>query len=149
MKRVLPAITAVLILLISCVSYAAEFVPLAANSSVTVASLSVDGPYEIRSILTPSTAEYRAATIYFPIDADLPVGGVAISPGYTQSQRNINWWGSRLASHGFAVLTLDTNEPFDRPETRAVALIAALDIMKTENRRRPTGVSFPVIFPYP
>ena len=65
----------------------------------------------------------------------MPIGGVAIAPGFTEEQRHIDWWGPRLASHGYAVLILDTNEPRDRPDVRADALIAAVGVLKAENNR--------------
>ena len=71
----------------------------------------------------------------------MPIGGVAIAPGFTEEQRHIDWWGPRLASHGYAVLILDTNEPRDRPDVRADALIAAVGVLKAENNgggRPPT-----------
>ncbi len=103
----------------------------------TVESLSRNGPFEIRAYNTaPVPDEYARATIYYPLDTGSKIGGIAISPGFTQGQRHINWWGSRLASHGFAVLVLDTNSPQDRPEARADALMAGIDTLQAESRRR-------------
>jgi hypothetical protein len=60
--------------------------------------------------------EEGAATIYHPTDTTLPsLGGVAISPGYTETQSAISWFGPRLASHGFVVITFNTNSAFDQP----------------------------------
>ena len=135
MNRFLPTIVAGLLVLTACNTNLVNNVDDSQNYNISAASLAVDGPYEIRSYLPPQAAEFSGATIYYPIDAESPVGGVAISPGYTHRQRNINWWGPRLASHGFAILTLDTNQPGDRPQTRAIALIAALEMLKSENGR--------------
>lgn len=94
------------------------------------------GPYQIRAYQSaPVPDEYAAATIYYPLDADSSVGGVAIAPGYTEAQRHINWWGGRLASHGFAVIVIDTNSPDDRPQARADGLMAAIETLRNENDR--------------
>lgn len=110
--------------------------PPPAGPEPTVESLSRSGPHEIRAYISaPVPDEYARATIYYPLDTDGPIGGVAISPGYTQSQRHINWWGSRLATHGYAVLVLDTNTPEDRPEARGAALDAAIGVLRNESDR--------------
>ncbi len=99
--------------------------------------LSRNGPYQIRSYIGfPDAPEYGNATIYYPLDAEAPVGGVAIVPGFTELQRHINWWGSRLATHGYAVLVMDTNDVRDRPDVRAEALMAGVRTLREENSRR-------------
>lgn len=103
----------------------------------TVASLSTDGSYHVETYTDfPDVPEFAAATIYYPADAPGPVGGVAIAPGFTEEQRHIAWWGPRLASHGYVVLTLDTNDRAEPPEARAEALIAAVRLLKAENDRK-------------
>ena len=47
----------------------------------------------------------------------------------------MSWWGRHLASHGFAVLTLDTNELRDDPSLRAAALMAAVEVLRNESDR--------------
>lgn len=64
-----------------------------------------------------------------------PIGGIAIAPGYTERQRHIEWWGPRLASHGYAVLVLDTNDPRERPDARATALLAGVRLLRSESAR--------------
>lgn len=105
------------------------------TDSITAASLSVDGPYEIRAYTSPDVAEYGDATIYYPLNTESTIGAVAISPGFTERQRHINWWGPRLASHGFAVLVFDTNAPRDTPNLRGDALMAAIAVLQSENQR--------------
>lgn len=98
--------------------------------------LSRQGPHEIRAYTTaPIPDTYRQATIYYPLAMEAALGGVVISPGFTQGQRNINWWGSRLASHGYAVLVLDTLDPQDRPDVRSQALLAGIGILREEHGR--------------
>lgn len=100
------------------------------------ASLTVNGPYAVRTYTDfPDVPEFGAATIYYPAATPEPVGGVAIAPGFTEEQRHIAWWGPRLASHGYAVLILDTNDPRERPDARAAALWAAVELLRAENER--------------
>ncbi len=109
----------------------------------TVASLSIDGIYEVMTYTDiPDVEEFGDATVYYPMDTPGPIGGVAIAPGWTELQRHIEWWGPRLASHGYAVLVLDTNDPrADQPEARAEALIAAVRILRGENDRAESPLS--------
>ena len=109
----------------------------------TIASLSVDGAYEVMTYTDiPDVPEFGDATVYYPVDTAMPIGGVAISPGWTELQRHIEWWGPRLASHGYAVLILDTNDArADQPEQRAEALIAAVRILRGENDRAGSPLS--------
>lgn len=82
----------------------------------------------LKDTQTPST--FGAATIYYPTDTSHGTfGGVAIVPGYTERQSAISWWGPRLASHGFVVITIDTNSIYDQPTARANELLAALDYL--------------------
>lgn len=101
-----------------------------------VASPSGDGPYEVMTYTDfPDVPEFGDATIYYPANTRAPVGGVAIAPGFTERQSHVEWWGHRLASHGYAVLVLDTNDTRDRPNLRADALIAAVTTLRAEGNR--------------
>lgn len=94
------------------------------------------GPYQVAYYSSyPAVAEFSAATIYFPANKGQDFGAVAISPGFIESQENMSWWGNHLASHGFAVLTLDTNELRDAPSLRADALMAAIGVLRAEGER--------------
>ena len=102
----------------------------------TVASLSRSGPYQIRAYISmPDAPEFAGATIYYPLDATGMLAGVAVAPGFTEKQRHINWWGSLLATHGYAVIILDTNDPRERPEARAEALMAGVRTLRAEGQR--------------
>lgn len=99
-------------------------------------SLGKPGPYQVAYYSSyPAVPEFSAATIYFPANKGEDFGGIAISPGFTESQENMSWWGNHLASHGFAVLTLDTNELSDVPSLRADALMAAIEVLRNEGAR--------------
>jgi len=99
-------------------------------------SLGSPGPYQVAYYSNyPAVPEFSAATIYFPANKGEDFGGIAISPGFLESQENMSWWGNHLASHGFAVLTLDTNELRDDPSLRADALMAAIEVLRNESER--------------
>lgn len=113
----------------ACATQRAEPIP-------TTEYLSGNGVYQVESYTDfPDVPEYAAATIWYPADKQEPFGAVAISPGYTETQDAINWWGPFLASHGYATLIFNTNEPKDFPDVRAKGLMAALDILEEENSR--------------
>lgn len=117
-----------------------------------LASLSADGPLTVATCTDlPDVPEFLAVTIYDPRDAPGPVGGVAIAPRFTEEQRHISWWGPRLASHGYAVVVLDTNDSRERPEARAAALMAgvrlraAIPFTPWELERTLSGVRVPTL----
>ena len=65
--------------------------------------------------------------MYYPTNAGAKVGVIAIVPGFLSYQSSINWWGPRLASHGFVVITIDTYTTSDQPASRSRQQLAALD----------------------
>lgn len=98
----------------------------------TASALQATGPFAYASytVADASTPGFGAATIYYPTDVSQGTfGGVAISPGYTETQSAISWFGPRLSSHGFVVITFNTNSGFDQPAARGDQLLAALDYL--------------------
>ncbi|MCU0956432.1 MAG: alpha/beta hydrolase [Hydrogenophaga sp.] len=110
---------------LACFGLAAQ----AQTSDPTSTSLNAtSGPLSISStsVSSFSARGFGGGTIYYP-SASGRYGVVAISPGYTARQSSIAWLGRRLASHGFVVITIDTNSTLDQPPSRATQLMAALD----------------------
>jgi predicted dienelactone hydrolase len=103
----------------------------------TAAELERNGPLAFASITVADAATpgFGAATIYHPTTAGT-FGGVAISPGFTETQTAISWLGPRLASHGFVVITFNTNSGFDNPAQRGTQLLAALDYLTGSSAAR-------------
>jgi dienelactone hydrolase len=96
----------------------------------TAAALETIGPYAVTTVSVADAATYGfgAATIHHPTTtADGTFGGVAICPGFIARQITLRWFGPRLASHGFVVITFDTRSLVDDPVSRGVQLLAALD----------------------
>nr|WCH76323.1 DuraPETase-Cat [synthetic construct] len=101
--------------------------PYARGPNPTAASLEASaGPFTVRSFTVSRPSGYGAGTVYYPTNAGGTVGAIAIVPGYTARQSSIKWWGPRLASHGFVVITIDTNSTFDYPSSRSSQQMAAL-----------------------
>ncbi|MCP5346511.1 MAG: hypothetical protein R3F41_20410 [Gammaproteobacteria bacterium] len=99
-------------------------------------ALARTGPYQVAYYTQlPPAAEFSAATLFFPANKAQAFGGVVIAPGYTEKQVNVQWWGYHLASHGYAVLVLDTNDPEEYPDRRADALMAGVAVLRGENTR--------------
>ncbi|MFD0901865.1 alpha/beta hydrolase family protein [Actinomadura sediminis] len=89
------------------------------------------GSYDVgqKSVSSLAVRGFGGGTIYYPEDTDETFGAVAIAPGFTASQSSMSWYGPRLASRGFVVMTIDTNSRFDQPDSRGDQLLAALDYM--------------------
>lgn len=101
--------------------------PYARGPNPTTASLEAStGPFSYRSFTVSRPSGYGAGTVYYPTNAGGTVGAIAVVPGYTARQSSINWWGPRLASHGFVVITIDTNSTLDQPSSRSAQQMAAL-----------------------
>lgn len=102
----------------------------------TKASLEAStGPFTYTTTTVSSSAAngYGGGTIYHPTNVAGSFAAIAVAPGFTENQSHINWWGPRLASHGFVVITIDTKTGSDQPDSRATQLMAALNQLKTFN----------------
>ena len=105
-----------------------------ADSVITASELSDtrdNGPFAVASKAVPRQLAngFGGGTIHYPTNAgDCGLlGGIAVIPGYVSYEASIEWWGPRLASWGFVVITIDTNSIYDDPDSRATQLSAALD----------------------
>ncbi|MBX3625605.1 MAG: dienelactone hydrolase family protein [Rhizobacter sp.] len=85
------------------------------------------GPFSTSQFTVSRPSGYGAGTVYYPTNAGAKVGAIAIVPGFLSYQNSINWWGPRLASHGFVVITIDTYTTGDQPDSRSRQQLAALD----------------------
>lgn len=84
------------------------------------------GPLATASVAVSSPTGFGGGTIYYPT-APNTYGVIALCPGFTGTQASVAWLGNRLASHGFVVVTMNTNSSLDFPASRATQLIAALN----------------------
>ncbi|MFB4304572.1 alpha/beta hydrolase family protein [Actinomadura sp. GTD37] len=99
----------------------------------TEASVTAEkGPFAVEKIDVPagSGAGFNKGAIYAPTDLSQGTfGALAVSPGFVSPQALIDWYGPRLATQGFVVMTLETNSLLDVPAARGDQLLAALDYL--------------------
>lgn len=82
------------------------------------------GPFAVATTsVSSSVSGFGGGTVYYPTTAG-SYATVAICPGFTATQSSIAWIGRRLATHGFVVMTINTNSTFDQPPSRATQLMA-------------------------
>ncbi|MEV5831357.1 alpha/beta hydrolase [Spirillospora sp. NPDC052242] len=91
-----------------------------------------EGPFEYETIDVPagSGPGFNRGTIYAPTDTGQGTfGAIAVSPGFVSPEGWISWYGPRLASQGFVVMTIETTTMLDFPAARGDQLLAALDYL--------------------
>lgn len=85
------------------------------------------GPYALASAKVASPSGYGAATVFYPTaKSDGTYGLIVLAPGFLLTQGYYAWLAERVASHGFVVVSLNTNSLFDSPDERAPQLASAL-----------------------
>ena len=103
----------------------------------TWASISAEtGPFAITSVTVPagSGEGFNKGTIYYPTDTSQGTfGAVVVMPGFFAAQSAIAWYGPRLASQGFVVMTLGSAGPGDFPGPRGQQQLAALSYLTTKS----------------
>ncbi|PKG34116.1 dienelactone hydrolase family protein [Psychrobacter sp. Sarcosine-3u-12] len=111
-----------------------------ADSAITADALSDtrdNGPFSVRTkrVSRQSAKGFGGGTIHYPTNASGCglLGAIAVVPGYVSYEAAIKWWGPRLASWGFVVITINTHSIYDDPDSRAAQLNAALDHMITDD----------------
>jgi triacylglycerol lipase len=90
----------------------------------TLSSIQVEGPYAVSTQTVRGTG-FGGGTVYSPNTAG-KYAVVAVCPGFTATQSSIAAISRRLATHGFVVVTINTNSTYDFPPSRANQLLAAL-----------------------
>jgi predicted dienelactone hydrolase len=92
----------------------------------SMADAQIGGSYTTETVRGTSASGFGGGTIYAPRSGNnLPV--IALSPGYTERQSAVSWYGPLFANAGFVVITIDTNSTLDQPASRGRQLNAALD----------------------
>ncbi len=101
-----------------------------------------NGPELVSSFSVASSVDgFGGGTVYYPRNISQEMAAVAVVPGYLSPQSQIAWWGPFLASHGFVVITMDTNSRFDQPESRSRQLDNALNFLITESGRTSSQIA--------
>lgn len=115
-----------------------ELGPNPTGSSLAASS----GPFPISTSRVGSSVDgFGGGTIYYPSNINSEMAAIAVSPGFTARQDSIAWWGPALASHGFVVITIDTNGRFDQPISRGRQLDSALSYLISESDRGGSPIS--------
>ncbi|AGZ42239.1 poly(ethylene terephthalate) hydrolase family protein [Actinoplanes friuliensis] len=131
--RLLGAVTLAAALVAAPTSPALAANPYERGPAPSVSSIEASrGPFAIAqvSVARSSVSGFGGGTIYYPTStASGTFGAIAVSPGYTASQSSVAWYGPRLASQGFVVMTIDTLSVYDQPDSRGTQLLAALDYL--------------------
>lgn len=100
--------------------------------------------YEVRTYeASPGVAEFADVMVFYPLTLsfDRPNGAIAFSPGFRAAASNYEWWGPTLASLGYNVFILNTNEPTDGLGARADALAALVEFIRSENANPDSPVA--------
>nr|WP_231949818.1 dienelactone hydrolase family protein [Alloactinosynnema sp. L-07] len=88
------------------------------------------GPFAVNQTAARPSGGFGGGTITYPTDMSQGrFGAIAVAPGFTEGESAIAWFGPRVASHGFVVITIKTNGIFDSPDARGAQLLAALDYL--------------------
>lgn len=95
----------------------------------------VNGPFATASTSVPGGYGFAGGMIYYPTDTSQGTfGAIAISPGYTALfSVELAWMGPWLASHGFVVIGIETNNRNDFDVARGTQLLAALDYLTQQS----------------
>jgi fermentation-respiration switch protein FrsA (DUF1100 family) len=122
------ALSAVLLANTGVTGAAAADNPFARGPAPTDASVeAVQGPFAIATEKVGAGNGFGGGTISFPTDTGQGTfGAVAVAPGFLESEAAIAWYGPRIASQGFVVITIATNSVWDTPDARSEELLAAL-----------------------
>lgn len=95
------------------------------------------GPYAVRTRSVSSwSSGFGGGTIHYPTGTTGTMAAIVVIPGFVSAESSIEWWGPKLASHGFVVMTIDTNTGFDQPPSRARQINNALDYLLNQNSSR-------------
>lgn len=140
---VLSAVTALLV----TAPASAEESPYARGPAPTKASIEAErGSFRTATEKVPAGQGFGGGTIHFPTDTGQGTfGAIAIAPGFLESEAAIAWYGPRLASQGFVVITFSTKSTWDTPDNRSEQLLAALryvtDTSQAKNRVDPNRLA--------
>lgn len=109
----------------------------------TIAALkSNSGPFSTAKFSVSGYLKgFGDSTVYYPTNTTGKMGAIAVIPGYLSYESSIDWWGPRLASHGFVVITMNTNTIYDQPDSRATQLSKALDYVIAQSNSSSSPIA--------
>lgn len=95
----------------------------------TAEMLTKQGPYEYKTQKLPVDLRtgFYGGTLYYPVaKKGEKFGGIVTMPGFTEPGIAMEFFGKRMASHGFVVLRAESLTPFDEPNVRSRAVENAM-----------------------
>jgi predicted dienelactone hydrolase len=100
----------------------------------TASALERNGSFTVRtgSVSSLAASGFGGGNLYYP-SASGSYGAIVLCPGFTAAASSIAWLGTRLASHGFVVLIIETNSRLDQPGSRARQLEAGVNYLRSQN----------------
>lgn len=109
----------------------------------TAAALkSTNGPFATAKFSVSGYLKgFGDSTVYYPTNTTGKMGAIAVIPGYLSYESSIQWWGPRLASHGFVVITMNTSTIYDQPDSRATQLSKALDYVIAQSNSSSSPIA--------
>jgi triacylglycerol lipase len=84
------------------------------------------GPFAIATVAVPAGNGFGGGTIYHPTEAGT-YGAISFVNGFLTGAPTAD--AQRLATHGFVTFAINTNSPFDFPDSRATQLVASLNYL--------------------
>ena len=137
------ALTALALVALLAVPTAAQAAPTHhpahARTASAPAQRHVTHPITTTTVPASPSLGFGGGTIFAPADTGRAVlGSVIVTPGFTDTQAGMRWYGTDLAAEGFVVLTIDTLDPdrYDTPDARATQMLAAADYLTGESAVR-------------
>ncbi|HEY6796910.1 MAG TPA: alpha/beta hydrolase [Kineosporiaceae bacterium] len=98
------------------------------------------GPFTTATARIDGDGGFGSATVYYPTTIRQGTYGVvAIVPGFMGYWSWMDWLGPRLASHGFVVIGVDTDLPWDLPDDRGQQIEAAVRAVRKDPRIARVG----------
>ncbi|MFC3453036.1 poly(ethylene terephthalate) hydrolase family protein [Amycolatopsis speibonae] len=144
---VLGAVIALLVAVPGTSGAAVEESPYARGPAPTKAGIEADrGSFRTATEQVPAGQGFGGGTICYPTDTGQGTfGAIAVAPGFLETEGAIAWYGPRLASQGFVVITFSTKSTWDTPDNRSEQLLAALryvtDTSKAKSRVDPSRLA--------
>ena len=104
------------------------------------ASTSRAGSHKVERYTIPRSSEHGGGTVYWPGDVE-SFSGAVYCPPLTGVQRMYADWGPFLASHGIALVTMDTRSTSDSVQSRGGQLAAMVKQFRGEATRSGSAIN--------
>lgn len=102
---------------------------------------STNGKYKVASYTIARSSEHGGGTVYYPSDAESPFSGAVYCPPLTGVQAMYRAWGPFLASHGIALVTMDTRSTGDSVQSRGTQLASMVRQFRGEATRAGSPIN--------